>query len=279
MDNIRIYLKLLPFLLMIILPFIVIWERKHMYGDAEHEHRRLIDRNQAEIGTRIKQSQADMNAALKSSSFSLGTNYPDTYSHSGGNNRKFLGAYYYSESLLARQYLPILSIIIMIICLPLIVGLLSQQVLPVHRLDVIVIIGGLWVFIPAYFLYLLRIRRKSYCLIYDDALLLSHHQVLWHPDVDFPRVLIQRQFIQWIGPCTAEVNRVVKNAKIPLINFVPMPYFPIYLEKWAMVYSDGIYQYSLIFYPSKEMIEAFRHHFPEQVRYHIRSILKPNKLR
>lgn len=247
-----------------------------MYGDAERGNQRLIERSKAEIKTRIMHSQAEMTTALRSSSTSTSAVNP-AFSVPAGHKHKLLAACYYKESLLARQYLPFIIAFAAMISAPFIVGLLNQQVR--DKVGVTIFIGGLWLFFAIFFLYLLRKRRQSYCLIYDDALLLSHHPVQAHPELDFPQILIPAHFLQWLGPCTAEVNRKIKNAKIPLFNFVPLPYLPMYLGKWALVYSDGVYQYSLIFYPDDEMIKAFRQHFPNQTNYHISSILQSYKVR
>ncbi|MGI5880642.1 MAG: hypothetical protein ACOX6L_08625 [Syntrophomonadaceae bacterium] len=270
MESITIYLKIGSLLLLIAAPFIIYWDRKRMYGRAEQANRLFLERSGRESAVRLQQYQNQPAARPEFSN----------NGRAGNSQYRLLETFHYSQSAVLKQYLPIFILIGLAITVPFLFLIYYGIILPEFKASVLLTIGSVWLLFGGLLLFFLRRSQEVFCLIYDDALLFNHRifNSHWFYN-DMPQVLIPNEDLQWLGPCTPEVNRALRRARVPLRIILSLTYLTTHLPKWVLVYSDGQFRYGLLFYPSPEMIRAFQHHFPNQMHYCLDSILQSKHCR
>lgn len=250
MDNISIWLKAAFIVLLLLVPLANAWERKKRYGKAESGQQAFITRSKFQGSVRLAQS-----------------------SSSSGRPE---AVYHYSWALLAAQYIPVLIILCLAVTAPLMTALFSHRVLPRMETSLVFFMSSVWVTFAIIFLVFSSKRHQAFISIYQDGLLLARGKFN-SPEQTAPYMFFITDCIQWLGPCTWEAEQHIKSTRVPIMKFIPFPYWPLYLDKWALVYGDGSYQYALIFYLDKKMTEALQRSFRQPSRYHISSILRDNQ--
>ena len=229
------------------------WERKRLYGEAEESNKLFLKRNREEAIARLQRNRKIGMTAQRA---------------------HLLGAYHYGKAHVMKQYLPIFVPIGLAFTLPLLLEQHYHFAAPGFGNPFLLLALSIWLFLAGFLLYLINRCKEAFCLIYDDALVFNRLSPLrprW--DDDPLQIPIPIQSLQWLGPCTRNIKRKIRQTRIPLRIAPPSFFINSYLEEWALIYSDGIYQYGLLFYPSEEMIRAFRQHFPNQTRTRLNSVL------
>lgn len=248
----RFALKILMIGLTLLFVAAVGYERKRKYGQAERRRAIFHSRNSKnEYRGRKKTAESKSGSAAASPGVK----------------------YRYSPFRLLLAFIPVV-VIVGITTFGLLLGragsidaIMTGNLTGLQRLLLLVVLA-----VCLSFLFLLSTTRHTYCEVVPEGFLFRRKGSY----VDDASVFMPTESITWIGEWNRELDYNLKQARIPLTHFVPLPYFPFLLPKWLLLYSDGKYQFALIFYPPPQMVPILQREYCRSINKTKNPSILPN---